>query len=293
MKNLSDFLKLDHPILLDGAIGTMLINKGLDKGGAPEEWNVLYPERVKEVHQAYIQAGSNIILTNSFGGNRARLAAKHFESDVTKLNYAAAFIAREAADAADDTVFVGGSMGPTGSIQPLGGINAAEAREIYAEQAEALVDGGVDLLWIETMSSLEEVIAAVEGAQSVCDIPVAASMSFDTHGHTMMGVSPAQAFETFREYNLTAFGANCGNGPAEIEEVLEKMWAIDHQAVLIAKSNAGLPKMVDGEIFYDGTPEVMAEHALKVRELGARLIGGCCGSTPDHIRAMSQALQKN
>jgi 5-methyltetrahydrofolate--homocysteine methyltransferase len=175
-------------------------------------------------------------------------------------------------------------------MQPLGTLTPESARDAFSEQAQALATGGAEILWIETMSDLAEVTAAIEGARSVSDLPLAVSMTFEARGHTMMGVNPLQALETLLKYEPFAVGANCGNGPAEIEGVIETMAAANPGIPLIAKSNAGVPKLVDQSIMYDATPEVMAEHALRARNLGARLIGGCCGSTPAHLRAMQEAL---
>ncbi len=185
-------------------------------------------------------------------------------------------------------------MGPTGSLlQPVGPMTEEEARDVFAEQAGALAAGGVDLLWIETMSDLGEVRAAVEGARDSTDLPLAATMTFDTHGHTMMGVNPQKAAAALSEMGLAAIGANCGNGPGEIEDAVRAMRASNPDQLLIAKSNAGIPKLVKGEIVYDATPEVMARYAQRVRELGADLIGACCGSTPAHVEAMAIALDES
>ncbi len=278
-------------VLLDGAMGTMLMAAGLEQGNPPEEWNITSPDRVRAVHRGYLEAGSRIILTNSFGGNRFRLKLHGLEGRVVELNRAAAQLARLEADAVPHLVVVAGSMGPTGElIEPLGTMTYDEAKAAFAEQASALAEGGVDVIWIETKSDLGEVKSAIEGARAATDLPVAVTMTFDTRGHTMMGVSPVKALEALRPYDLVAIGANCGNGPAEIEAVIQAMHEVDQNVMLIAKSNAGIPKWVDRELVYDGTPEVMALYAAAVRDLGATLIGACCGSTPDHIRAMASAL---
>lgn len=291
---LQELLASDGLIITDGAMGTMLFAKGLANGEAPELWNVEQPDKVRSIHRSYIEAGSQIILTNTFGGNRLRLEFHGVGGRAPELNAAAARLARAEADAADRPVLVTGSMGPSGSIlAPYGVLEFDEAVDVFAEQAGALVEGGVDILWIETMSDLEEVRAAIEGCRRAAPgFPIAATMTFDTHGRTMMGVTPEQALETLNEMGVAALGGNCGNGPGEIEAVIRKMHATNPALVLIAKSNAGLPHMEDDGPVYDATPEVMAEYALKVHDLGARIIGACCGSTPDHIRAMVQALGK-
>jgi 5-methyltetrahydrofolate--homocysteine methyltransferase len=288
---LEKVLAEDGVLLLDGAMGTMLMQAGLGEGVAPEAWNLERPQEVRAVHRAYIAAGAGLILTNTFGGTRPRLAHNNLDGQTVEINWAAAALAKAEAKKAEGPVVVAGSMGPTGELlEPLGTLSADQARAAFAEQAGALAQGGVDLLWIETMSALEEVRAAIEGARSVTDLPVAASMTFDTHGRTMMGVSPEQAIQALSGYGLAALGANCGNGPEEIEAVVRAMHALAPDALLIAKSNAGLPQPEGDVIRYDGTPEVMAAYAQRARAAGARLIGGCCGSTPAHIKAMAQAL---
>ncbi len=282
-----------HEIVLgDGAMGTMLQRLGLTTGGAPELWNVEAADKIRQVHRGYIEAGSMVITTNSFGGTRFRLALHNLQDRAAELNRAAARIAR---DVAGDDVAVAGSMGPSGELLfPLGTLTFEEARDGFAEQAVALVEGGVDFLLIETMSALEEVQAAIEGArQAVGDtVPIAVTMTFDTRGHTMMGVSPVQALQAIYGWEIRYIGSNCGNGPEETIVAMEQM-AVNKpdDVILIAQSNAGIPRWKKGgEIVYDGTPEVMARYALRVRDLGVRYIGACCGSTPDHIRAMAAAL---
>lgn len=291
MKELESLLASEGVVLLDGAMGTMLIEAGLEQGDPPEEWNVTFPDRVRAVHRGYIGAGARLILTNSFGGTSFRLKLHNLHERVMELNKAAAANARAEADGAPHPVLVAGSMGPSGELlDPLGTMTIEQASEAFAEQAAGLVAGGVDLLWIETMSDLNEMRAAIEGVRSVTDLPVAATMTFDTHGHTMMGVSPAQAVQTLMDADLVAIGANCGNGPGEIEATIQGMRSVDPDVRLIAKSNAGIPRLERGQVVYDATPAVMANFALRARDLGANLIGGCCGNTPAHIRAMAEAL---
>jgi len=290
---LQDLLAAGTPVVADGGMGTMLFALGLAQGDSPELWNVDHPDRIRSVHQGYIEAGAQIILTNSFGGNRIRLGRHDLAWRAAELNAAAARLARAEADAVPQPVVVGGSMGPTGQmLAPMGTLSFEEAVEAFAEQARALVEGGVDVLWIETMSDLEEVRAAHTACrQADPDVPVVTTMTFDTKGRTMMGVTPERALSTLGEFGVIALGANCGNGPDEIEGVIEKMSASGPAVPLIAKANAGLPRMVDGAAVYDATPEVMADYARRVREHGAQIIGACCGSTPDHIRAIAQALK--
>lgn len=282
------------PLLLDGAMGTMLFSSGLEHGGAPELWNVEAPDKVKEVHEAYIAVGSQLILTNTFGGTPMRLQMHGLDDRAEELNRAGAELAGEAAEGADAPVVVAGSMGPSGGIlEPYGEMAYEQAVESFRRQAEGLVHGGVDVLWVETMSDLGEVKAAVEGARLVTNkVPIVATMTFDTHGRTMMGVTPEQALQELSDLNLDALGANCGNGTDEIVTVIEKMTALDPEKPLVAKANAGIPHVEDGVVVYDATPEIMAVYAQEVYELGARLIGGCCGSTPDHLAAMRRALDE-
>jgi len=289
---LQNLLAAGKPVIADGAMGTMLFSLGLEQGQAPELWNVEQPDKVRSVYRGYIEAGAQIILTNSFGGSRPRLALHGLGDRAAELCRAAAMLARQEADAAARPVVVAGSIGPTGQmLEPYGLLSAADATAAFAEQARALVEGGVDVLWIETMSDLNEVRAAVEGCrQAAPGVPYVTTMTFDTNGRTMMGVTPEQAVAGLAQLGPLALGGNCGNGPDELEAVLHKMRAANPQAVLVAKANAGLPRMVSGAAVYDATPEVMADFALRLQAAGATIIGACCGSTPEHIRAIAARL---
>ena len=279
-------------ILADGAMGTMLFEAGLQFGDPPERWNLEVPERVRAVHRGYLEAGARLILTNTFGSNRFRLGLHGLENRVAELNLAGALIARAEVEAAGTGALVAGDIGPSGSIlAPLGETTFDEAAAGFAEQARALIKGGVDVVWIETMSALEEMRAAVEGVRQVSpDFPILTTMTFDTRGHTMMGVSPEQAVTALRSWGAAAVGGNCGNGPEEILGVLQKMHAVAPEVVLVAKANAGLPTLVQGRAAYGATPEVMGDYARAAAGLGARIIGGCCGTTPAHLRSMAEAL---
>ncbi len=291
MNNLATLLQSGKPILLDGAMGTMLFAAGLESGNSPEEWNVLHPDRVRKIHRAYIEAGSQVILTNTFGGSVVRLGSHGLQDRVFELNKAAAINARQEADQADHTVVVAGSIGPSGQLlEPLGTLSLEDARQSFADQAAGLAAGGVDLFWIETMSDLEEVKAAIAGVRSVSDLPIAATMSFDSHGRTMMGISPEQASKVLHLEEVQLIGANCGNGSDELIKAIQAIQTTNPELPLIAKANAGIPEMVGTEVVYNGSPEVMADYAVAVWNEGARLIGGCCGSTPEHIKAMAEAL---
>jgi 5-methyltetrahydrofolate--homocysteine methyltransferase len=289
-------LATGETILADGAMGTMLQAAGLEKGHAPEEWNLTQPETVLGVHRGYVNAGSEIILTNTFGGTGLRLAKHGLEEKVYELNRRAAELAREAGDTLpprSGQVLVAGSMGPTGEFfPPVGKLTADEAGKAFSEQAKGLADGDVDLLVIETMADLQEVEAAIGGARESTDLPLVCTMTFDTKLHTMMGVSPEKAAETLTGWGAVAIGANCGTGPEEVEKVMEQMKEALPDAVLWAKPNAGVPRLVEGTAVFDATPDLMADYALRFENLGVRIIGGCCGSTPDHIAAMARALGK-
>lgn len=280
-------------LLGDGAMGTMLQRAGLTDGGAPELWNVTQPEKVRAIYQAYVDAGANLIETNTFGGTSARLKLHNLQDRVVELNRAGVQLAKEAAEPAG--ALVAGSIGPSGElIEPVGLLSMADAEAMFAEQTQGLVEGGVDLIVIETMSHLNEVEAAVKGARRVApDLPIVVTLSFDTNYHTMMGVSPKEAVETISQWGVQVIGANCGNGPSEIETVMTQMAQYRPSGVyLMAQSNAGMPQYVNGAIQYDGTPDVMADYAVRLRNLGVNIIGACCGSTPDHIAAMRAALDE-
>ncbi|HLC34303.1 MAG TPA: homocysteine S-methyltransferase family protein [Anaerolineales bacterium] len=289
MTTWSELLAQPGVILADGAMGTMLMANGLAFGNSPELWNVDEPHRVGEIHAAYVQAGARILLTNTFGGNRFRLQLHNLQERAAELNRAAARLAREAAGGA---ALVAGDIGPSGGIlAPLGELEPEAAVAGFAEQAAALVEGGVDVIWLETMSSLEEMRAAFDGVRRAsADIPIITTMTFDTRGRTMMGVTPERAAQTLSGWGAVAVGGNCGNGPEEILEVVAKMRAMAPAATLVAKANAGVPHLLAGRPVYGAGPDDMARYAIAAAEAGARVIGACCGSTPDHLRAMRNAL---
>ncbi|HLB48673.1 MAG TPA: betaine--homocysteine S-methyltransferase [Anaerolineales bacterium] len=292
MNKLQSLLDSSSIVMADGAMGTMLFEAGLKFGDPPEVWNVAHPELVRSVHRGYIDAGSKLILTNTFGGNRFRLGMHNLQSRVHDLNRTAAILLRAEVEAAGTGALVVGDIGPSGEIlAPLGTLEYADAVEGFAEQAAALAAGGVDAFWIETMSALEEMQAAVEGVRKAApDMPVITTMTFDTRGHTMMGVSPEKAVKALCELGAAAVGGNCGNGPDEILAVIKKMHAANPTAILVAKSNAGMPELVNGKAVYKAKPDDMAQYAREIREAGARVIGACCGSTPAHLKAMAEVL---
>ncbi len=281
-------------IIADGAMGTMLQQAGLRPGELPTLWNVEHADRVRAVHGAYIAAGAQILLTNTFSDNRFCLAKHGLASRIEELNMAGAQILREEIEAQkkQGEALVAGDIGPSGELlAPLGRLLFAEAAAGFAEQARALIKGGADVIWIETMADLEEVRAAVEGTRKAsADIPIIATLTFDTRGRTMMGVKPEAAASALTEWGIASFGGNCGNGPDEMFAVIEKMHAAAPDAILVAKSNAGAPEFVNGATVYRAAPETMAEAARQLRAAGARIIGGCCGTMPEHIAAMAKAV---
>ena len=293
MNPIQSLLNESKYILADGGMGTMLFAAGLQHGDPPEKWNLEHPDRVAAVHRAYLEAGAQLLLTNTFGGNRLRLSLHGgFETQVEELNQAAAKILRAEVDTDGGDALVVGDIGPTGQVLlPYGELAFEEAVEAFTEQASALISGKVDLIWIETMADLEEVRAAVDGVrQGSADIPIITTMTFDTYGRTMMGVTPEQALDTLKSFEAVALGGNCGNGPEEILDVIKKMHSKDPEAILVAKANAGIPELVDGRPVYGASPQTMADYALKTYAAGARIIGSCCGSTPDHVKAIGKAL---
>jgi 5-methyltetrahydrofolate--homocysteine methyltransferase len=293
MSRIIEWLAQSPVLLADGAMGTMLFAAGLESGAPPELWNVEYPERVRAIQRAYLQAGSQIILTNTFGGTRYRLGMHGLEARVIELNRAGAEIARAEVAAAGGRALVAGDIGPSGEIlMPVGTLEFEEAVNAFAEQAQGLIAGGVDLIWIETMADLEEVRAAIEGVRRIsAEIPIVATMTFDTKGRTMMGVTPEVAVQTISGWGVIATGGNCGNGPDEMLQVIQKMHAVRPDVVLVSKSNAGKPEIgEEGKVVYRAGPDEMARYAIEIKNAGARIIGGCCGSSPAHLQAMAQVL---
>jgi 5-methyltetrahydrofolate--homocysteine methyltransferase len=297
MTELERLLKQGNLLIADGATGTMLQSLGLPAGTAPELWNVERPDAVRTLYRSYLDAGSTVILTNTFGGSRLKLERMGSLGErCAELNQAAARLAKEAAG---DGAYVAGDIGPTGELmEPYGLVGYEEMVDVFGLQAQALVDGGVDLLWVETMSDLNEAKAAVEAARQVCDLPVFCSLSFGASGRTMMGVAPAQAVEMLWPLGLTAIGANCGEGVEVMELVLPQMRAALHEQFgagrypLIAKPNAGLPRLVDGETVFDLGPAELAAYLPRFVEWGAQVVGACCGSSPEHIRALVEAASR-
>lgn len=281
-------------LLADGATGTTLFNMGLQAGDPPELWNVDHPDRIIALYEGPVNAGSDLFLTNSFGGTAARLKLHNAQDRVRELNRAAAELGREVADKAGRPVIVAGSMGPTGEImEPMGALTHALAVEMFHEQAVGLKEGGADVLWVETISAPEEYRAAAEAAD-LAGMPWVGTMSFDTAGRTMMGLTSSGMVEMvgkLKGSSPAAFGANCGVGASDLLRTVLGFTAAAPEIPVIAKGNAGIPKYVEGHIHYDGTPTLMADYAELARNCGARIIGGCCGTTPEHLRSMKEALE--
>ena len=294
--SIGEFLAAKGYLVADGAMGTQLFAVGLSAGDPPEAWNVHHAEQVRAIHRAYLHAGADLVVTNSFGGTRFRLALHNLQDRVVELNAAAARNARAEADAeAERTgrpVLVAGSMGPTGELlEPMGNMSAAACQAAFAEQAEGLAEGGADVLWIETMSDLDEVEAAVRGARSACDLGVTATMSFDTAGRTMMGVTGTELAERLGGLGLAAMGANCGNNVADTEAAVIAVASTSPGTPVISKPNAGVPVWSGDALVYNGTPEVMAAHAHRAQAAGVAVIGSCCGSTPAHTAKIAAVLR--
>ena len=293
---LSNLINTKGWCVADGATGTSLFNRGLETGYPPELWSVERPDDVIWLHNGFLQAGSDLILTNSFGGTGFRLKLHNVQDRTRELNVAAAKLARKAVDAYHSSngkkAIVAGSIGPTGELfEPLGQLTHSSALAGFSEQVDALAEGGVDVLWIETMSSKEEVAAAIEAAKAT-GLPICATMTFDTASRSMMGVMPADFAEFARGLGANFIGANCGIGPAELLHSVRGILTASGGLPVVAKGNCGIPAYVEGAIHYHGTPELMAEYALFARDAGAKIIGGCCGTGPAHVAAMVAALDK-
>ena len=294
MNNFLKILEEKSHILADGATGTNLFAMGLETGDPPEPWNVDHKDRIRALHQGFVDAGSDLFLTNSFGGTSFRLKLHSLEKRVFELNKAAGLIAREVADQADRRVIVAGAMGPTGEmIEPHGLMTPKDAADAFKAQAEGLAEGGVDVLWLETMYAMEELEAAMEAVKDI-GLPVCATMSFDTAGKTMMGITPSNLAKRSKDLNLSGFGANCGIGAPDLLATINDISKnVDPGTVVISKANCGIPEFVDGSIIYSGTEELMSQYVQIAMNSGAKIIGGCCGTSFDHVRAMRKAMDRH
>ncbi len=290
MVSLKERLHQDQILIADGATGTFLQQAGLPVGTVPERWNLENPDVILRMHREYVAAGADLILTNTFGGNRYRLSRDKLQDQVLDINAAAVRLAKEAAGG---KAMVLGDIGPTGELfEPMGLLTPDKAMAAFAEQAAALTDAGADGILIETMSDLNEAKVAAEAVRSVSQLPLLVTLSFDTHGRTMMGVDPVRAAEELWAMGVDVVGANCGRTLSENLEAIQKMRQALPQATLMAKPNAGLPHVENSEIVYEVTPEIMADYALKFAALGVKIFGGCCGSTPQHIKAIADVLRR-
>jgi methionine synthase I (cobalamin-dependent) len=290
--SLTELMTEKRVLVCDGATGTNYMGMGLGPGDPPELWNVDHPNLVVSLYQQFVDAGADIILTNTFGGNASRLALHHAQDRVHELNQASAKLARSVADACDRTIIVAGSVGPTGALfEPLGPMTPAEAVSMFRAQIEGLRDGGADVIWIETMSAPEEMHAAAQAARD-CGMPYTVTGSFDTAGRTMMGVHPSQLHELFTDVDPkpVATGANCGVGASDILVSVLNM-ATDQHAV-ITKGNCGIPEVRGSEVVYTGTPELMERYGRLAVHAGARIVGGCCGTSPEHLAAIRRGVDR-
>ncbi|HUG07584.1 MAG TPA: betaine--homocysteine S-methyltransferase [Acidimicrobiia bacterium] len=282
---LVELLESKGRLVADGGMGTSLFELGLQAGSTPELWNVEHPELVAKVHSGFIEAGADIILTNTFGGTRARLDLDGLGERVLELNRAGVDVARAAADEAARPVVVAGSVGPTGQLfEPLGPLTHEDGVRLFTEQVTALADAGAEAIWIETLSSTEELAAAVEAAATT-GLPIVSTMSFDTHGKTMMGLPPSALAGWWRDAQPvpTAIGANCGVGPADVVVAVDELRAADPEVAIVAKANCGIPQMIDGTLWYPTASDDMTSYAELALDAGARIVGACCGSVPEHI----------
>ncbi|MGQ9631357.1 MAG: homocysteine S-methyltransferase family protein [bacterium] len=287
-----DFLERlkDGILICDGAMGTMLQSKGLPPGECGEKWGIDHPDILESIHRAYIDAGAEMIITNTFLASRFKLRRHGLDGKVREIVRRATEIAK---GVAGDSAYVAGGLGPTGEIvKPYGDVAEEELREAFEEQVAGLVEGGADLIIIETLSALEEMRAAIAAAKT-SGLPVVASMAFEVGKagvRTMMGVTPTQALHTMRSAGADVVGANCGGGIEAVVGAIEEMRR-STDGYLIAEPNAGVPELVDGRTVFKETPEGMAKKLRRLVDLGVNVLGGCCGTTPDHIRAISDMMR--
>lgn len=294
---MNSFLERLHSgaiIVADGATGTNLQKVGLMAGVHPEAWVIEAPEKILALDESFVRAGSDLILTCTFGGTSIRMKDTPYGARAAEVNQKAVEIAQKAAAAGKD-VLVGGSMGPVGGlIQPYGPLTVGEVREAYREQAQALDTAGADLLVIETQFALDEATAAFEGARQASNLPIVVSFSYDRGLRTMMGVKPIQVVQTFQPMGAAVIGANCGTTLENMESIIQEYAGAAPGMALWAKPNAGMPRLDESsETVFDKTPEEMGEYALRYITAGARVVGGCCGNSPEHIEGIARAVKKS
>jgi 5-methyltetrahydrofolate--homocysteine methyltransferase len=289
--NILDELKQKKILLSDGALGTILQSRGLKPGECPELWNITHRSEVREIAESYLQAGSDIISTNSFGGSRIKLSRYGLGDRTVEINQAAAAIYREAAGSDHH---VAGSIGPTGKMLLMGDISENELFDAFSEQAAALENGGADIIIVETMSAADEAALAVKASRegTRCTVIVTMTFSGDTNGgyHTMMGVTPEEMVITMKEAGAHIIGSNCGNGIRDMIGVLKAIRSADNKIPVIIQANAGIPELVDGNTVFHESPELMASFVPDLIKEGVNIIGGCCGTTPAHIREIGKTL---
>lgn len=283
-------------LVIDGAMGTMLQENGLKSGECPETWNITHPEVVRKIHSDYLEAGADIILTNTFGANGNKLMKCNEQHQLKEINEQAVKLAREAVDSycKENSVeaFVAGSVGPTGEIlEPCGTLKNEEAYQGYQDQIKVMASAGVDMIVLETFYNLDEIKIALKAVKENSDLTVFASMTFDESLKTIYGISPEKAVEELFEEGADGVGANCGSGPEWLYQVLTRMRIIT-DAPLLVEPNAGIPYLEDNKVIYPASPQKMAEYAEKFAQLRVNIIGGCCGTTPEHIKAIAQKIKK-
>jgi homocysteine S-methyltransferase len=280
-------------IVGDGAMGTMLYSRGVPASACFDECNLSQSRLVMDIHEAYIQAGAEIIETNTYGANRFKLGTYDLADKVRAINARGAHLARNAREITGVPVFVAGAVGPLGRpVQPLGRISLTEAREIFREQIEGLLYGGVDLIMLETFKDLAELLVAMRAARDACDLPIVAQMSFEADGRTQSGATPVEVVRALEDAGAAVIGANCSTGPMRMERVISQMAPVA-RCPLVAQPNAGWPEMVGGRIVYVSGPDYMADFGHHMAHIGAKIVGGCCGTTPEHIRELAVHLKRH
>ena len=288
-----DRIRQSQPLLGDGAMGTLLHQHGTEIGACFDALNLTHPQQVAAVHRAYIEAGADVIETNTFGANRYKLAKHGLETRVGEINWAAAQLARKVIAASfREDVYLAGSVGPLGvRLKPFGRIKAEDARAAFHEQIAGLAQGGVDLIILETFSDRMELLEALAAAQEAAPkLPVVAQMTFGGDDRTLLGDLPAQVARDLVKAGADVIGVNCGGGPEQLSRILGLMRQAVPEAIISAMPNAGYPQSIGGRVMYPATTDYFADYALTFKALGAKLIGGCCGTTPEHIAAMRGAL---
>jgi len=288
VRDFKEALHEDRVYLFDGAMGTMLYSKGVYINRSFEELNLVEPRLVQEIHRAYVKSGAQILITNTFAANRVKLAARGLEEQIKEINYKGAKIAREAAG---EDLYVAGDIGPLGiRIEPWGPTSVDEAKEAFKEQAEALLDGGVDLFVLETFSDLNEIHQAIRAVRELCDLPIVAQMTVADDGNSSYGTSPEIFTKRLDEWGADVIGINCSVGPRVTLETIEKMVPVTRKK-LSAQPNAGYPRNIDGRNIYLASPEYMAKYAKRFIQVGVKFVGGCCGTTPEHIKAIANEVK--